>query len=60
MLKQCNRGESVGFAGDVAGFGLRAAVGDLYSIPGLGPKGHSMADTINAAVDEALKEYIQR
>ena len=50
----------MGFAGDVAGFGLGAAVGDLYSIPGLGPKGHSLADTINAAVDEALKEYIQR
>ena len=47
MLKQCDRGESVGFAGDVAGFGL-------------GAKGHSLADTINAAVDEALKEYIQR
>ncbi len=53
LLSAVNNGE-IGIAT------LRAAVGDLYSIPGLGPKGRSLADTINAAVDEALKEYIQR
>ncbi|MBO4671452.1 MAG: nucleoside hydrolase [Bacteroidales bacterium] len=39
---------------------LRAACGDLYSIPGINAKGRAIADEINNRVDEILKEYVQR
>ena len=46
--------------GEIGMGALRAAAGDLYSIPGLGSKGKTLADTINGRIDEILKEYIQR
>ncbi|MBO4566580.1 MAG: nucleoside hydrolase [Bacteroidales bacterium] len=46
--------------GEIGLSSLRAAAGDLYSIPGLGSKGRTIADTVNARIDEALKDYIQR
>ena len=46
--------------GDIGIATLRAAVGDLYSIPGLGARGRATADAINKRVDEILKEFIQR
>ena len=46
--------------GEIGMSSLRAAAGDLYSIPGLGAKGRALADSINASIDNALKEYIQR
>ena len=46
--------------GEIGMGALRAAAGDLYSIPGLGSKGKALADSINQRIDEILKEYIQR
>ena len=46
--------------GEIGLGSLRAAAGDLYSIPGLSARGRTLADTINARIDESLKEYIQR
>ena len=46
--------------GEIGISSLRAAAGDLYSIPGISAKGRALADAINASIDEALKEYIQR
>jgi len=46
--------------GEIGMGSLRAAAGDLYSIPGLGTKGKSLADAINARIDDILKEYVQR
>ena len=46
--------------GEIGMSSLRAAAGDLYSIPGLSAKGRALADSINSCIDEALKEYIQR
>ena len=46
--------------GEIGMSSLRAAAGDLYSIPGLTPRGRTLADSINESIDRTLKEYIQR
>ena len=46
--------------GEIGMGALRAAAGDLYSIPGIGVKGKATADAINGRIDEILKEYVQR
>ena len=38
---------------------LRAAAGNLLSIPGLGTRGKALAGEINWRIDEILQEYIQ-
>ena len=39
---------------------LRAAAGNLLSIPGLGTRGKALAGEINWRIDEILQEYIQQ
>ena len=46
--------------GEIGMGSLRAACGDLYSIPGLSARGRAIADAIYKRVDEILKEFIQR
>lgn len=46
--------------GEIGMGALRAAAGDLYSIPGIGAKGKATADAINGRIDEILKDYVQR
>ena len=46
--------------GEIGMGSLRAACGDLYSIPGINARGKAIADNINKRVDEILKEYVQR
>ena len=53
LLDAVNKGE-IGM-GD-----LRAAVGDLHSIPGLDAKGRDLAGQIDRRVDDILQEYVER
>lgn len=46
--------------GDIGLGSLRAAAGDLLSIPGLGTKGQALAGRINARIDEKLQVYVNR
>ncbi len=46
--------------GEIGLGALRAAAGDLYSIPGLGTKGKALAGEINRSIDEKLQVYVNR
>ena len=46
--------------GEIGLGSLRAAAGDLLSIPGLDVRGQALAGQINARIDEKLQVYVQR
>lgn len=46
--------------GEIGTGALRAATGDLLSIPGLGTRGKALAGEINDRIDRILQGYVQR
>ena len=46
--------------GEIGLGALRAAAGNLLSIPGLDTRGQALAGQINARIDEKLQVYVQR